>query len=135
MYTLIIVVGGTGSALSVHVVNEEGARVHTAPTVHGALSWLWLHGERQVVAYTDDGPELFLLEPCDHTAMVLPALSLRRSHLGGCCDLPRLRGLDAALADRVEVLEKRPETTLETRRRRKKSLRAGTFLAGHDNPG
>jgi len=134
MYVLIVVLEGGSRTLTVHVVNEEGARVHSAPSVHGALSWLWLHGERQVVAYTDDGPELFLLEPCDHPAMVLPSLSLRRSHLGGCCHVPRLRGLDLAQPGCAEVREERHETQNQTRRRREATIRHATAHVVQDCP-
>jgi len=134
MHVLFVVVERTGCNPTAHLVNEDGALVHSAPSVHGALSWLWLHGEREVVAYTDAGPELFLLETCDHPVMVLPSLSLRRSHHGGCCDPPKLRGLDAALADRVEVLEDRPELSQDGRRRRKMWVRRATDPAANDNP-
>jgi len=119
MHVLFVVVERLGRCPTAHLVNDDGALVHSAPSVHAALSWLWLHGEREVVAYTDDDPELFLIETCDHPAMRLPSVSLRRSHLGGCCDLPKLRGLGAALADGAEALEDRPETPQERRRRRK----------------
>jgi len=36
MHTLIVLVGGKSPGLSVHVFSEEGPRVHSAPTVHGA---------------------------------------------------------------------------------------------------
>jgi len=133
MHVLFVVVERPGRCPTAHLVNEDGALVHSAPSVHAALSWLWLHDEREVVAHTDAGPELFLLETCDHPAMVLPSLSLRRSHLGGCCDLPKLRGLAAALSDRAAVIEDRAEAPQEARRRRKMWLRAGTGPAANDN--
>jgi len=134
VYVLIVVLDRTKRSITVRLVNEDGAVAYSAPSVHAALSWLWLHGEREVVAYTDDGPELFLLETCDHPAMRLPSLSLRRSHLGGCCDLPKLRGLGADLPDGAEVLEDRPETPQERRRRRKMWVRRATGPAANDNP-
>ncbi len=134
MHVLFVVVERPGRCPTAHLVNDDGALVHSAPSVHAALSWLWLHGEREVVAYTDDGPELFLVEPCGHPAMVLPSLSLRRSHLGGCCDLPKLRGLGADLPDGAEVLEDRPETPQEARRRRKMWVWRATDPAANDNP-
>ena len=134
MYVLIVVLDRPKRSITVRLVNEDGAVAYSAPSVHAALSWLWLHGEREVVAYTDDGPELFQIETCDHPAMRLPSVSLRRSHLGGCCDLPKLRGLGADLADGAEVLEDRPETPQEGRRRRKMWVRRATGPAANDNP-
>lgn len=128
LYVLYVVCQGPRQKPSVRLVNEEGALAHSAPDVPMALRWLWGQGEEQVVAMTDEGPELFLIERCDAPALRSPSLSLRRAHAGGCCDLPPLLGLDRGPATRPRGLEDRPETPGERRLHRPYWLRRATSL-------
>lgn len=93
MFTILVCHDGSRERGSIHVVAEDGKVAHSAPTVQRALRWLWDLDERQVVAMTDAGPELFLIEGCTGLTMTLPALSLRRAFHGVCADLPAFLGL------------------------------------------
>ncbi len=118
MYVLIVVCETGGQSVSIHLVNDAGALAFSGPSVHAALSWLWLRGEDQVVAYTDAGPELFSLEPCSCPELHLSSLSLHRSLLAGCSDLPRILGLGLDRRDRQPANRHRSRASERRRRRR-----------------
>jgi len=126
MYVLLVACEAVDRRSTIHLVNENGLRVFSAKTVQEALAWLDGRGETMVVAMTDVGAELFLIEPCDGLAMSLPAHSLRRAHYGRCCNPPPLPGLGSASADRTQILEDRLETPAESRRRRATWIRRAT---------
>lgn len=118
MYTLIIATDSLMQNVLIHIVDERNQIAHRASTVDSALSWLWLHDERQVVAMTDDGPELFLIESCSGRVLTLPSLSMRRAHLDRCCDPPKLPGLSPDPPVKTRLIEHDPETHEAKRRRR-----------------
>ncbi len=105
MYTMLVCCDSAGHRQTIHLVNDQGSVAYRAPDVPSALRWLVHRGEDQVVAMTDAGPELFLIEPCGCPTMTLPALSLRRAHHGGCLDLPKLPGLSTGPAARARAAE------------------------------
>lgn len=119
MYTLLVAIDGTGRRPTIHLVDDRGRLARTETDVPAALAWLVQRGEDQVVAMTDAGPELFLIEPCGCPTMTLPALSLRRSHHGGCGELPQLPGLRPAEHRRARILENDKTTAKEQRKRRR----------------
>lgn len=126
MYVLVVRCWKPGNPARIHLVDEMGKRAWSGPTVPKALAWLDARGEAWVTAITDDGPELFLIEPCEGLQMTLPSYSLRRSHHGHCCDLPDLPGLGPDPPLRAHVLEDRQETASERRARRARWVRRAT---------
>jgi len=126
MYVLLVRCVATERRSTIHLVDEQGRHAHAAASVQAALAWLVDRDEHQVVAMTDVGPELFLIEPCEGLQMTLPSLSLRRAFYGRCSDEPPLPGLDPDPALRARILEDRQETALDRRRRRSASVRRAT---------
>jgi len=123
MYVLLVRCVAVERRSTIHLVDEQGRHAHATATVQEALAWLVERGEGQVVAMTDDGPELFLIEPCGGLQMTLPSLSLRRAFYGRCCDPPPLPGLGPVPTLRAPILEDRRETATERWRRRFASVR------------
>ena len=119
----------TGDRASIHLVNEDGKRMHSARTVQNALRWLWDRGERQVVAITDVGPELFLIEECPGLTLTLPSLSMRRAFHGRCDDLAEKLGIGPDLTLRARVLAAAAPDRAAAVRRRKRWLRRATTPA------
>lgn len=135
MYVILICAsaGSTGSGF--HAVNDNGKREHSTRTMQELLRWLVDAGEVSVVAITDDGPELFLIEPCEGLQMHLPAISLRRKHIGRCADLPPLPGIADDPTLRARVLDNLGEDSVARTKRRNKWLRRATYRPGNDIPG
>lgn len=126
MFTLYVCRDGLKDRSTIHLIDETGALAYSGDMVHDALSWLCEQGELDVVAITDDGPELFLIEPCGAPSLQLPSLSLRRQHLGRCCDLPRLPGLDPDPKARAGLLAECPVSAAKRRRRPQQWMRRAT---------
>ena len=134
MYVLLVRCEAVGRRSTIHLVNEDGARQFSSRTMQEALRWLVDRGEEAVTAMTDDGPELFLIEPCEGLQMTLPSLSLRRAHHGRCCDPPPLPGLSPDPTPRAQILADRQETSDERRQRRAAWVRRATGPAADDGP-
>ena len=134
MYVLLVRCEAAGRRSRIHVVNDEGVLDRSTATVQEALRWLVEQGEGSVVAMTDDGPELFLIEPCEGLQMTLPSLSLRRASHGLCGDPPGVPGLSPDPTLRARTLEDRQETRAERRRRRATWVRRATGPAANDTP-
>lgn len=134
MYVLLVRCEAPGRRSTIHLVNEDGGLQYSGPTMAGALRWLVDRDEFTVVAMTDAGSELFLIEPCEGLQMTLPSLSLRRAHLGRCCDPPPLPGLRPDPTLKTRVLEARGETVVERRARRARWIRRATGPAANQNP-
>lgn len=111
---------------SIHLIDEQGGLVHSEPNIQNMLRHLWQQGERQLVAMTDAGPELFLIEECDGLTLVLPALSLRRAFHGRCADLPAFLGEGPDPALRARVLAEAADVATAQRRSRERWLRRAT---------
>ena len=126
MYVLMVCSEAPLHRSTIHLVDEQGSLAWSGPAVQDALCWLDARGEVSVVALTDVGPELFLIEPCEGLQMTLPSISLRRAHHGHCCDLPDLPGLGPDPALRARVLEDRQETAAERRAQRARSVQRAT---------
>ena len=126
MYVLLVRCVAAERRSTIHLVDEEGRHAHAAATVQEALAWLVERGEASVVAMTDVGPELFLIEPCEGLTMTLPSLSLRRAFYGRCGEPPPLPGLGPDPALRARILDDRQETALERRARRSAWVRRAT---------
>ena len=126
MYVLLVRCVAAERRSTIHLVNEEGRHAHATATVQEALAWLVERGEASIVAMTDVGPELFLIEPCEGLQMTLPSPSLRRAFHGRCSDEPPLPGLGPDPTPRARIVEDRQETALDRRRRRSASVRRAT---------
>ena len=77
MYVLLVRCETAGRRSRIHLVDDAGALARSTATVQEALRWLVERDEASVVAMTDDGPELFLIEACEGLQLTLPSLSLR----------------------------------------------------------
>ena len=126
MFTLYVCHDGLKHRATIHLIDEAGALVYSGPAVADALRWLQVRGELSVVCMTDIGPELFLIEECGCPTLALPSVSLRRAHLGRCCDPPAILGLEPDPARRAAILDDRAMTGTERRRRRQNWLRRAT---------
>lgn len=129
MYVLLVCHQGPSGRYRIHVVDDDGRRAHSAADVGHALRWLWDRDERQVVAMTDVGPELFLIEECSGLTMTLPSYSMRRAFHGVCADVPEKLGVGPDPTLRPRVLEDRQETAKESRERRARWVRRATAHA------
>lgn len=127
MYVLLVCHRADQNHASIHLVNEDGGLEHSEATVQNMLRHLWQQGERQVVAMTDDGPELFLIEECDGLTMVLPTLSMRRAFHGRCADLPAFLGVGPDPALRARVLADDAAEARAKLRTRQRWLRRATM--------
>jgi len=134
MYVLLVRCEAAGRRSRIHLVNDDGTRERSAETVQEALRWLVEQGEGSVVAMTDDGPELFLIEPCEGLQMTLPSLSLRRASHGLCGDPPGVPGLSPDPTLRARGLEDSQATRAERRQRRAAWLERATGPVANDNP-
>ena len=104
MFTLYVCHDGLKHRARIHLIAEDGALAYSGPSVASALHWLQARDEFSVVCMTDDGAELFLIEPCGCPTLALPSVSLRRAHLGRCDDPPRLLGLEPDPTRRARIL-------------------------------
>ena len=105
MEVILVCHHGPGDRATIHLVNEDGKRMHSARTVQDTLRWLWERGERQVVAMTDIGPELFLIEECAGLTLTLPSLSMRRAFHGRCDAVAEKLGIGPDPTLRAQVAE------------------------------
>jgi len=126
MYVLLVCLDGARDGYEVHLIAENGTLAHSAPEIGDLLKWLWDKGEEQVVAMTNVGAELFLIEECTGLTMVLPSLSLRRAFHGTCAQLPELLGLGPDPTLRARILQDRKELASERRDRRARWVRRAT---------
>ena len=134
MYVLLVRFDGFKQRSSIHVVDQDGDLVKSARTMQEALQWITGMGEFSVVAMTDVGSELFLIEPCEGLQMTLPSYSLRRAFHGRCCDPPPLPGLTPDPTRQARLLDTTALTALEDKRRRANWLRRATGPAADDAP-
>lgn len=134
MYVILLRSTSHGSGLDFHVVNDNGRREFSSRTMQELLRRLVDAGELSVVAMTDIGPELFLIEPCEGLALTLPALSLRRQHYGRCCEAPPLPGIGGDPTLRARVEDPAWQSPAERTRRRLNWVRRATGLANDDIP-
>lgn len=137
MYVLLVCHRADQNHASIHLVDEDGALVNSEVTVQNMLRHLWQQGERQVVAMTDEGPELFLIEECDGLTLALPALSMRRAFHGRCADLPGFLGVGPDPTLRARVLAEAAESAAAKRQSRDRWVRRATvpdrITAANDN--
>ena len=133
MYVLLVRCEAPKHRSTIHLVDENGRLEFSSPTMQEALRWLIDRGELSVTAMADDGPELFLIEPCEGLQMTLPSLSLRRAYLGRCCDPPPLPGLRPDPTRFARILDDRKVSPLEARRRRANWVRRATADVANDN--
>ena len=129
MNVILVCHHGTGDRASIHLVNEDGKRMHSARTVQHALRWLWERGDREIVAMTDIGPELFLIEACAGLTLTLPSLSMRRAFHGRCDALAGKLGIGPDPTLRARVLDAGAPDRAAAQRRRKRWLRRATTPA------
>ena len=133
MYVLLVRCEAEGRRSSIHLVDEDGRLEFSTSTMQVALRWLVDRGEETVTAMADDGPELFLIEPCEGLQMTLPSLSLRRAYHGRCCDPPPLPGLRPDPTRFARILDDAKVSPLERRRRRENWVRRATADPANDN--
>lgn len=126
MYVLLVCHRADQNHASIHLVDEDGALVNSEATVQHMLRHLWERGERQVVAMTDAGPELFLIEECAGLTMILPALSMRRAFHGRCEDLPAFLGVGPDPTLRARLLGEAALTAATRLRSRQRWVRRAT---------
>jgi len=134
MYVLLVRCDAVGRRSTIHLVNEDGRLEFSSHTMQQALRWLIDRGQDSVTAMADDGPELFLIEPCEGLQMTLPSLSLRRAYHGRCCEPPALPGLRPDPARFARLLDDGKVSPPERRRRRENWVRRATADAANDNP-
>lgn len=139
MYVILVCHRPDQHQASIHLVDEQGGLVHSERNVQNMLRHLWQQGEREVVAMTDVGPELFLIEECDGLTMVLPTLAMRRAFHGRCADLPAFLGEGPDPTLRARVLADAADEARAKRRSRQRWVRRATvpdrIAPANDNRG